>query len=212
MNSLRAAALIAAVTFFILLASMNLSACSNAGAKREAPEPPFRVVSMAAESAARELDRQISTIMPPTSWDMVVATPASLENLERASPLARTFAEELSASLVRLGYGVQESRRARSLLIDEKGGEFILTRDAARLQTREARAHLVLAGTYTALPGGVRFHLRLINAANSDVLAAVSQDVPMARGTRETAALTAETARTDAGGAVRPTVETRLNP
>lgn len=164
-------------------------------------------VTEAAQAAAQEMDRQIVSAFSRTAYDVIVTTPVNLNNLEKSCPLARLMAEELAASLVRLGYGVQEARKARAILMEPKMGETILTRDASRLGTIQPNTHIVLAGTFLVTPTEVRFNVRMINSSTTDVLAMSGQSVEI------TPAVASLTGDGDSGvSQYKPTVATRLAP
>lgn len=148
------------------------------------PTPPqYPDVAMA---MASDLDRQLGPRLgmggPGNSrglyW-VVVTTPAELSDLERASPLARLFGQELSSALVALGYNVQEIRKAGDIIFSRGQGEFTLTRDTRALAASRATATLVVAGTYVVTPGGVRFNIEVIDARNNNIVAMSSRTLPM---------------------------------
>ena len=60
-------------------------------------------------------------------------TPANINNLEAASPLARQMTEEISRWLVNAGYRYQELRKGSYIRFDKRTGELILTRDVRKL-------------------------------------------------------------------------------
>jgi hypothetical protein len=153
------------------------------GSGKTPPPPQYPDVAMA---LAADLDRQLGPRLgmgTPTNsrglyW-LVITTPADLNNLERASPLSRLFGQELYAAFVGMGYNVQEIRKASDIIFNRAQGEFVLTRDTKALATSRATATLVLAGTYSVTPGGVRFNLEVIDARNNNIIAAASRTLPM---------------------------------
>ncbi|MEA5089427.1 FlgO family outer membrane protein [Solidesulfovibrio sp.] len=153
------------------------------GGNAPPPQPQYPEVAMA---LAGELDRQLVPRLGMYTRDnsrglywVVVATPADLSDLSRASPLARLFGQELSTALVALGYNVQEIRKAGDIMVSKGQGEFALTRDAQALAVGRATATLVVAGTYVVTPGGVRFAVEVIDARNNNIVAAANRTLPM---------------------------------
>jgi hypothetical protein len=110
---------------------------------------------------------------------VVITTPADLGDLERASPLARLFGQELASAFVALGYNVQEVRKASDIIVNRSQGEFALTRDSRALARRSATATLVVAGTYTATLSGIRFCIETLDARNNNVVAMSCRSLPL---------------------------------
>lgn len=151
---------------------------------RQPPPPPqYPDVAMAmVEDLDRQLVPRLGMYTANNSrglyW-VVITTPANLSDLERASPLARLFGQELASAFVARGYNVQEIRKASDIIFNRREGEFGLTRDARALATRRAMASLLVAGTYTMTPGGVRYNIEVVDARNNDIVAMSSRTLPM---------------------------------
>jgi len=155
----------------LLLALCSLAAPAAAGV----------LPDMAAE-LADELHSQLALKMGGSKgYSMIVTTPVNLSTLESASPLARLIAEEMSTWFVSLGYRVQEIRRSNNILFSPNKGEMILTRRAQMLDQKTPAASLILTGTYTATSRNVRFNMRLMNAATSEIVAMASGTLPVNR-------------------------------
>ncbi|MEF3697672.1 FlgO family outer membrane protein [Desulfolutivibrio sp.] len=194
------AAILAAACLAVLLASVPASA------KSPPPSPPrYPEVAMA---LADDLDRQAAPRLgigfPDNSrglyW-VVVTVPAEADNLEASSGLGRLMAQELSCALVAKGYNVQEIRKAAEIAFARNQGEFILTRDTRALARRHVTATLVVAATYTVLPGEVRFNVEVMDARNNNIVAMTSRSLAK---TQEVAALLGRSGLS----AVGPTVST----
>ncbi len=147
--------------------------------------------NLAAEMAD-ELDAQLAQRMgmgqrPLRDVSMLVTTPADLGNLQSTSPLSRLLAEEMATWFVSVGYQVQELRKARMVLSAPGKGELLLTRQANLLERKNIDSAVILAGTYTVTSKHVRFNMKLIHTASSDVLAMCSASLPMTPEVREMA-------------------------
>lgn len=167
----------------LVLAAPILLAAGGGWGRTPPPPPQYPDVAMA---IAGDLDRQLAPRLGMYTRDnsrglywVVVTTPATLDDLQRASPLSRLFGQELATAFVALGYNVQEIRKASDIIFSRGEGEFALTRDTRALATRRATATLVVAGTYTVTPGGVRFAIEVIDAHNNNVIAASNRTLPM---------------------------------
>jgi len=170
------------------------------------PAPPqYSDVAMA---MVADLDRQLVPRLGMYSADnsrglywVVITTPANLGDLDRASPLARLFGQELASSFVGYGYNVQEIRKTSDIVFTRGQGEFALTRDSRALANRRATATLLVVGTYTVTPGGVRYNIEVVDARSNNIVAMSSRTVPMD-------ANVAALSRGDGAGAATPTVST----
>lgn len=145
--------------------------------------------NLAAEMAD-ELDAQLAQRMgmgqrPLRDVSMLVTTPADLGNLQSTSPLSRLLAEEMATWFVSVGYQVQELRKGRMVLSAPGKGELLLTRRANLLEKKNIDSAVILAGTYTVTSKHVRFNMKLIHTASSDVLAMCSASLPMTPEVRE---------------------------
>lgn len=170
------------------------------------PAPPqYPDVAMA---IVADLDSQLVPRMGMYTSDnsrglywVVITTPANLGELDRASPLARLFGQELASAFVGYGYNVQEIRKASDIVFSRGQGEFALTRDSRALANRHATATLVVVGTYTVTPGGVRYNIEVLDARNNNIVAMSSRTLPMD-------ANVAVLSRGEGAGIVSPTVST----
>ena len=199
MHTIRALRLVPLVVL-ALCAPLLMGLCGSSNT----PQPQYPDVAMA---VAADLDRQLVPRMGMYTRDnsrglywVVITTPADLGDLERASPMARLFGQELYSAFVGLGYNVQEIRKASDIIFSRQEGEFALTRNTRALANQRATATLVVAGTYTLTPSGVRFNIEVIDARNNNIVASSSRTLPM----------DATVASLSAPGAasVRPTVST----
>lgn len=133
-------------------------------------------------------------------------TPANLNDLNEASPLARQMMEEISRWLINAGYRFQELRKGRDIYFDKRKGEFILTRDVNRLANKIGTSQAIMAGTYVVSGEQVRFNIRLIHTTSNEVLAMGSGTIPI---TEDLLPLLRDPSPGGKGG-VTPSVNTRL--
>lgn len=151
-------------------------------------------VPRAGEDIADQLDEQLMMRYAGSSPDMskkelraltrsriliMGTTPASINNLEQANPLARQMLEEVSSNLVNLGYRYEELRKGKDIRFDKRTGEFILTRDVRKLANRSGVAQAILAGTYVISGEQVRFTISLISTTSTEVIAKGTATVPI---------------------------------
>uniref|UniRef100_I2Q095 FlgO domain-containing protein n=1 Tax=Desulfovibrio sp. U5L TaxID=596152 RepID=I2Q095_9BACT len=169
------------LAFLLAFAPFLMGALCGSGTPPPPPQYPDVAMAMASD-LDRQLGPRLGMGSPGNSrglyW-VVVTTPAELSALDRASPLARLFGQELSSALVAMGYNVQEIRKASDIIFSRGQGEFTLTRDTRALAASRATATLVVAGTYIVTPGGVRFNIEVVDARNNDIVAMSSRTLPM---------------------------------
>lgn len=164
-----------------------------------------------ARDLAAELDAQIVERLqmvegPAKGQALMITTPASLDDLEQSSPLARLFAEELAAWFVQAGYRVQDIRKGKTVLFAPKTGELLLTRDVQLLAENQVQSALILVGTFTETSRNVRFNIKLLHAPDNEVLAMGSRSIPMSP---ELAELASDANRSRLTR-VRPSVSTKF--
>lgn len=151
-------------------------------------------VPSAADRIARQLDEQLMMRYASDDSDMskkqrqalarsqimiMGTTPANINNLQAASPLARQMTEEISRWLVNAGYRYQELRKGSYIRFDRGTGELILTREVRKLISTRGTGQAILAGTYVVSGEQVRFSMSLIHTTSNEVLAKGTATVPI---------------------------------
>ena len=177
-------------------------------------------VPRAGENIAEQLDEQLMMRYAGQSQDVskkelralarsriliMGTTPANINNLEQANPLARQMLEEVSSNLVDLGYRYEELRKGKDIRFDKRTGEFILTRDVPKLASRSGVGQAILAGTYVVSGQQVRFTMSLISTNGNEVIAKATGTVPI---TPDLMPLLQE--NMPPGSGLKPSVYTRL--
>lgn len=172
-------------------------------------------VPAAAAEIGKQLDKQLMSRFTGSSMDgssqasararfmLMGTTPANINNLNMASPLARQMTEEVSRWMVNKGYRYDEIRKGSAIRFDERTGEFILTRNVSQLANKTGYGQGILAGTYVVSGQDVRFTISLIATNNNEVLAKASATVPITPDLRP---MLVE----NYGGGMSPSVYTRL--
>jgi TolB-like protein len=105
-----------------------------------------------------------------------MATVVDIDDLYATSRFGRTLTEALSTSLFRHGFGIVEIRKSTELLVKDKSGELMLSRDA-KLLALEQEAGAILTGTYSLTPDTVIVNLKLIDAGSQDVLSVAGLEI-----------------------------------
>ena len=97
---------------------------------------------------------------------VAVATFVDLNNLYRTSPFGRYIAEQLMGELQRAGFNVVEIRKADSIMVKPRFGEYGLSRDIQEL-ARQSSARYILAGTYVTRGHYIMINARLVSNENN---------------------------------------------
>ncbi|WP_239056873.1 FlgO family outer membrane protein [Wenzhouxiangella limi] len=127
-------------------------------------------------NVGREVERSMRRMMraaPSLERDhvLIVTSFANVDALGRSSRLGRMLGQHSAASITRRGFNVVEILLSDTLYIDPKQGEFLLTRDVARLASRY-EADAVVVGTYTVAHDIVYVTSKLVRSSDALVLAA----------------------------------------
>ncbi len=109
---------------------------------------------------------------------VLVTTMVQLNDLEKTSTLGRTVMQQVGSRLSQYGYRIAESRLAQNLTMRPHEGEFMLSREIARLMEAQYNAQAVLVGTYVESPSTVYISLRVIRLDDNAVVAAYEYDLP----------------------------------
>ncbi len=141
-------------------------------------------VPKAAKDLVRAMDKQLKAHYLSdelTKRDMMIVStvPVWIEDFTVTNPLSRQMAEELTSAFASYGYSLTEIRRGYDILIEEKRGEFLLTRDVEELAQIEVESVAVITGTYTMSKDNIRYNITLLHAPSNEVLAKASATVPI---------------------------------
>lgn len=100
-----------------------------------------------------------------------------LKNLTYTSSFGRYLAEQLMSEFQQKGYQVIEIRKSTSLTIQEKRGEYGLSRDIAEISPSVA-ARVLVTGTYTLTGDQILVNARAIDNKNAMLLSSAIMSFP----------------------------------
>lgn len=101
---------------------------------------------------------------------VMVTTFVDNNDLQRTSRFGRILQEHVGSRFVQLGYTVREIKLAKTLQIEPKSGETMLSRNLAQLSDRQ-QAQAILVGTVSRTNRTLYISARLINPINNNILA-----------------------------------------
>ncbi|MGV1100509.1 FlgO family outer membrane protein [Thiovibrio sp. JS02] len=106
-----------------------------------------------------------------------VCTFVDLKKMYRTSSLGRYVAEQLMSEMQQRRYTVLELRKSRAVMVQEKRGEYGLSRDPDELGDSVA-AGAMLTGTYVQSKDSVIINARIIDNRSARLLAAATAIIP----------------------------------
>ncbi len=118
-------------------------------------------------------------IMPRTpDQPLLVTTFVDNNDLNKTSHFGRILQEHIASRFVQLGYTVKEIKLRKDLLIRQKSGEILLSRDLQQLNpTLSAQA--ILVGTYSYTNRIMYISARLINPETSAIISSADYQLIM---------------------------------
>ena len=107
----------------------------------------------------------------PLNPDMPILVTTFVDNndLQQTSQFGRTMQEHITSRLVQLGYAVKEIKLSNNLLIEERSGETILSRDLRKLSQNQ-KAQAILVGTISITNRTMYLSSRLIDPTTANVV------------------------------------------
>jgi TolB-like protein len=111
---------------------------------------------------------------------LLVASFVSVDNLNESSTFGRMISEQISSRFKQLGYTAIEMKLRTTIFIKEGSGEFLLSRELSDISTKH-NAQAMVVGTYAIASDRVYLTVRIVNAADSAILASYDYNVPMTR-------------------------------
>lgn len=108
---------------------------------------------------------------------ILVASAVNLNEVENTSTFGRLTGEFLTTRLAHHGYTVVHLTVRQGSVVINKEGNFILSRDVEKL-AQDYNAVAVLVSTYTLAMDKIYMSLKLVDATDSELLAAVDYAIP----------------------------------
>lgn len=128
-------------------------------------------------------DDLIDSAMPPLmprhpDMPVLITTFVDNNNLENTSRFGRTVQEHMSSRFVQRGFTVKELKLTNRILIEERSGETMLSRDLAEL-TGTASGQAVVVGTWSLTNRTMYISARMINPVDKNVIGSVDYNLCM---------------------------------
>jgi TolB-like protein len=108
---------------------------------------------------------------------VLVCTFVELKKLTRTSSFGRYVAEQLMSEMQQRHYEVVEIRKSQAIMLQEKRGEFGLSRNPAEV-SQSAAAGAMLTGTYTPSKDSIVINARIIDNRSAKLLSSATAILP----------------------------------
>lgn len=111
---------------------------------------------------------------------IAVSSFVELKKLTRTSSFGRYLAEQLMSEFQQQGYRVVEIRKSTSIMMQEKRGEYGLSRDTAEVSPSVA-ARTLITGTYTLAVDHILVNAKVLDNKNAALLSSATMVFPRTR-------------------------------
>jgi TolB-like protein len=120
---------------------------------------------------ADDLVKNAYPLLIPRQQDMSILTTTFVDNnnLQNTSHFGRLLQDHIGSRFVQRGYTVNEIKLRKDLLIEERSGETILSRNL-KLLSQSQRAQAILVGTISQSQRTMYISARLINPNDSTII------------------------------------------
>ena len=185
-----------ALIFWPILLGVLLSGCEANPKVAAVPEPTYEqalsgnTFNSVNYAAVNELMKRFG--VPTTASNtnsgssgapFIVATLVNIDQLEQSSTLGRVISEQITSRMAQMGFGVIELKVRNGVYMKRNEGEFLLTREIKEVATAH-RAQAIVVGTYAESASFIYVSLKMVNPANSMILAAYDYALPLDRQIR----------------------------
>lgn len=131
-------------------------------------------------AAADALSSMLFSRLTP-GGPILVTSLVDLGDLNKTTDAGRLIPQQIASRLGQYGFTVLDARLGTSMRFEPKTGEFILSRDGARIHTNYA-AEAALVGTYSRTGGTMFVSVRVVRLYDSTVLAAYEYNLDISAG------------------------------
>ncbi len=160
------------IFFFLLLIATLSCGCTHLNKQQDRVD----IISLCIK-AGHHLSKQLDTTTVKKT-PIYLTTFADLDNLTLSNSLGRLLPHQIGSALRDYEYFPVDIRlRSDDILVQQKNGEFILSRDINVLEP-EYRSALFLVGTYSHIRDLIYVNAKVVSAVDGVVLASTDFEVP----------------------------------
>ncbi|MBU1566396.1 MAG: hypothetical protein KJ630_12320 [Proteobacteria bacterium] len=129
------------------------------------------LISFSYQIAENLVDRSLPPLVPyHPDMPILVTTFVDNNDLTKTTRFGRLLQEHIASRMVQLGYTVREIKLTKTINIQPKSGETVLSRDLSKI-SGELQAQAILAGTVSRSERMLYISARLIEPGNSNIIA-----------------------------------------
>jgi TolB-like protein len=167
--------------FFLILFLLLEAGCSSFNGTRldKALGKDTDLIAFSYQIAENLVDRSMPPLVPNhPDMPILVTTIVDNNDLTKTSRFGRLLQEHIASRIVQLGYSVREIKLAKTINIEAKSGETVLSRDLSKI-SGELQAQAILAGTLSRSDRMLYISARLIIPENSNIIATYDHQLYM---------------------------------
>lgn len=169
------------IVVLLLLAAAFCSGCSRVNDTTHSGifHRETDIIALAYDIADNLVDQSLPFLVPRhPELPVMVSTFVDNNNLAQTSPFGRLLQEHITSRLVQHGFTVREIKLAKTVSIDPKSGETVLSRDLNKING-EIQAQAILAGTLSRSDYNLYVSTRMILPDNGNILASYDRQMSL---------------------------------
>ncbi|MDL2210818.1 hypothetical protein LJC26_08470 [Desulfovibrio sp. OttesenSCG-928-O18] len=169
----------------ILALGVAVSGCSGGPAQVAVPnlpqsmpvDPPGGSLLLTSNTYAGDALHKMLLLRMGSGGGILTTNLVNLHDFNDTSAFGRVAAQQVGSRISQYGFRVIEARLAASMTMNAQG-EFMLTRETARLLESTYDANAVMVGCYSAQGGRVYVSLRVVRLSDNAIMAAYEYYLP----------------------------------
>lgn len=115
---------------------------------------------------------------------ILAASFVNIDDLKDTSTFGRVASQQIATQFTRAGYKVKEMLLRKNVIIKQKTGEFLLSRELKEISVKH-NAQAVIVGTYALASNYVYLTAKLVNTVDSTVLSSYDYRIPVDRDVKK---------------------------
>jgi len=141
-------------------------------------DPPGGSYMLTANTFAGDALHKMLLLRMGSGGGILTTSLVNLHNFEQTSAFGRVASQQIGSRLGQYGFRVIEARLASTLSMTPRTGEFMLTRETARLLADTHDAAAVLVGSYSDEGSNVFVSVRVVRLSDNTILGAYEYYLP----------------------------------
>jgi TolB-like protein len=169
------------IVVLLLLAASFVSGCSRINDTTHSGifNRETDIIALAYDIADNLVDQSLTFLVPRhPELPVMVSTFVDNNDLSQTSPFGRLLQEHIASRLVQHGFTVREIKLTKTVSIDPKSGETVLSRDLNKING-EIQAQAILAGTLSLSDYNLYVSTRMILPSNGNILASYDRQMSL---------------------------------